>query len=97
MFFYLIQLTQGKAEVFGTELAPDKPYLFFSGAKVAVYTWHGCALKLNGNTEGTYIAKETPMVSKFIVVIVISIIIDVVFIFIIFWPIHHPLLWRVVQ
>ncbi|KAK7076353.1 Cleavage polyadenylation factor subunit clp1 [Halocaridina rubra] len=57
-----LTLTQGKAEVFGTELAPDKPYLFFSGAKVAVYTWHGCGLKLNGNTEGTYVAKETPMV-----------------------------------
>ncbi|XP_068210605.1 protein CLP1 homolog isoform X1 [Palaemon carinicauda] len=57
-----LTLLQGKAEVFGTELAPDKPYVFLSGAKVAVYTWHGCALKLNGNTEGTYIAKETPMI-----------------------------------
>lgn len=57
------QLTSGRAEVFGTELAPDKPYTFFPGAKVAVYTWHGCTLKLTGNTEGTYVAKETPMVS----------------------------------
>ncbi|XP_042215212.1 protein CLP1 homolog isoform X1 [Homarus americanus] len=57
-----LKLTSGKAEVFGTELAPDKPYTFFSGAKVAVYTWHGCTLKVTGNTEGTYIAKETPMI-----------------------------------
>lgn len=63
------QLLSGKAEVFGTELAPEKPYTFFSGAKVAVYTWHGCSLKLVGNTEGTYIAKETPMVSKIYVVL----------------------------
>lgn len=55
-------MTSGKAEVFGTELAPDKPYTFFPGAKVAVFTWHGCTLKLTGNTEGTYVAKETPMV-----------------------------------
>lgn len=56
------QLVNGKAEVFGTELAPDKPYTFFPGAKVAVFTWHGCVLKLSGPTEGTYVAKETPMV-----------------------------------
>ena len=57
-----MQLTSGKAEMFGTELAPDKPYTFYPGAKVAVYTWHGCTLKLTRNTEGTYITKETPMV-----------------------------------
>lgn len=57
-----LKLISGKAEMFGTELAPDKPYTFYPGAKVAVYTWHGCTLKLTGNTEGTYIAKETPMV-----------------------------------
>ncbi|XP_076041049.1 protein CLP1 homolog [Oratosquilla oratoria] len=58
-----LTLTAGKAEVFGTELAPNKVYTFHSGAKIAVFTWHGCTLKLKGNTEGTYIAKETPMVT----------------------------------
>ncbi|XP_042869023.1 protein CLP1 homolog [Penaeus japonicus] len=57
-----LTLVNGKAEVFGTELAPDKPYTFFPGAKVAVFTWHGCVLKLSGPTEGTYVAKETPMI-----------------------------------
>lgn len=55
-------LVKGKAEIFGTEIAPGKPYIFHSGAKVAVYSWHGCNIKLKGNFEGTYIAKETPMV-----------------------------------
>ncbi|CAL4122695.1 unnamed protein product, partial [Meganyctiphanes norvegica] len=55
-------LASGKAEIFGTELAPNKTYTFQSGAKVAAFTWHGCTIKLKGNTEGTYIAKETPMV-----------------------------------
>ena len=56
-----LTLLQGKAEIFGTELAPWKSYTFLSGAKVAVFTWNGCRLQLKGNTEGTYIAKETPM------------------------------------
>ena len=60
--FELFQLCSGKAEVFGTELAPNKPYTFTQGAKVAVFTWHGCRLNLKGKTEGTYVAKETPMV-----------------------------------
>ncbi|XP_069192677.1 protein CLP1 homolog isoform X1 [Procambarus clarkii] len=57
-----VKLTSGKAEVFGTELVSDKRYTFLSGASVAVYTWHGCTLKITGNTQGTYIANDTPMV-----------------------------------
>jgi len=57
-----LTLVRGKAEIFGTELPPGKSCSFLSGAKVAVYTWHGCTIKLKGNTEGTYVAKETPMV-----------------------------------
>ena len=59
--FVELTLLQGKAEIFGTELVLGKSYTFLSGANVAVFTWHGCSLKLKGNTEGTYIAKETPM------------------------------------
>ena len=61
---YYFQLVDGKAEIFGTELAPNKCYTFLPGANVAVFTWHGCRLKLTGKTGGTYIATETPMVSR---------------------------------
>lgn len=67
-----LQLLDGKAEIFGTELAPNKEYTFLPGAKVAVFTWHGCRLILRGKTEGTYIASETPMVSTLLFLLVIS-------------------------
>ncbi|KAA0183872.1 hypothetical protein HAZT_HAZT007875, partial [Hyalella azteca] len=50
------------AEDVSLKLAPNKQYTFLPGAKVAVFTWHGCRLRLMGKTTGTYIATETPMV-----------------------------------
>lgn len=55
-----IKLLSGTAELFGTELAPALPYTF-SGAKAAVYTWHGCVLELAGEPESEYVGEETPM------------------------------------
>ncbi|XP_062532025.1 protein CLP1 homolog isoform X2 [Bombyx mori] len=52
----------GYAELFGTELVKGKPYEFHTGAKVAVFTWHGCTIELRGKTEVSYVAKETPMI-----------------------------------
>lgn len=57
-----LELLSGKAEVFGSELASGRRYAFITGSKVAVFTWHGCHLKLIGRTEVAYISKETPMV-----------------------------------
>ncbi|CAG0889102.1 unnamed protein product [Darwinula stevensoni] len=57
-----LELKSGMAEIFGTELVREKRYLFKSGAKVAVFTWHGCTLVLRGRPEVAYVAKETPMV-----------------------------------
>lgn len=56
-------MKSGYAELFGTELVKGKPYEFHTGAKVAVFTWHGCTVELRGRTEVSYVAKETPMVS----------------------------------
>ncbi|RWS28368.1 CLP1-like protein [Leptotrombidium deliense] len=56
-----LELRSGLAEMFGTELMKGRRYSFDSGAKVGVYTWHGCNIDLIGNTEVAYIAKETPM------------------------------------
>lgn len=51
------------AEVFGTEMVKGKSYTFTTGAKVAIFTWHGCTLELKGKTDVVYVARETPMVS----------------------------------
>lgn len=57
-----MQLKSGFAEVFGTELVRGKPYKFHTGAKVAIFTYHGCVLTVRGKMDVHYIAKETPMV-----------------------------------
>ena len=42
----MFQIIDGQAEIFGTELVRNKHYTFGSGAKVAVYTWHGCVVEV---------------------------------------------------
>ncbi|XP_035904676.1 protein CLP1 homolog [Anopheles stephensi] len=57
-----VVLLNGLAELFGTELVVKKPYDFFTGAKVAIFTYHGCTIELRGKPDVAYVAKETPMV-----------------------------------
>ncbi|XP_037825754.1 protein CLP1 homolog [Lucilia sericata] len=57
-----VTLISGFAEMFGTELVKKKKYDFAVGAKVAIFTYHGCVLHLTGKTDVSYISKETPMV-----------------------------------
>ncbi|KAL4234900.1 Cleavage polyadenylation factor subunit clp1 [Mactra antiquata] len=57
-----LELVNGKAEVFGSELASGRKYTFNAGSKVAVFSWHGAQIKLSGRTEVAYISMETPMV-----------------------------------
>ncbi|XP_059541975.1 polyribonucleotide 5'-hydroxyl-kinase Clp1-like isoform X2 [Myotis daubentonii] len=56
-----LELLAGMAEVFGTELTRNKKFTFDAGAKVAVFTWHGCSVRLSGRTEVAYVSKDTPM------------------------------------
>ena len=42
-----LQLTDGKAEVFGTEIAKNKKYEFPPGSKTAIFTWHGCKVTIS--------------------------------------------------
>ncbi|PZC72048.1 hypothetical protein B5X24_HaOG211973 [Helicoverpa armigera] len=58
----VLEIKSGYAELFGTELVKGNQYEFHTGAKVAVFTWHGCTVELRGRTEVSYVAKETPMV-----------------------------------
>ncbi|CAO3569151.1 unnamed protein product [Mortierella alpina] len=57
-----LRLVTGTAEVFGTELGQNVDYEF-SGRKIAVFTWHGCKLQIQGTCSVEYIANETPMIS----------------------------------
>ena len=41
------QLTDGHAEMFGTELTKGKKYAFSPGAKVAAFTWQGCIILIS--------------------------------------------------
>lgn len=59
-----IELKSGMAELFGTEMVRNKPYEFSTGAKVAIFTYHGCIIQIRGYTDVCYTAKETPMVSQ---------------------------------
>ncbi|KAG6860579.1 Cleavage polyadenylation factor subunit clp1 [Termitomyces sp. Mi166 len=55
-----IKLVRGHAEIFGSELAEGKQYLFGSECKAAVYTWRGCTIEMSQpSTE--YVSDETPM------------------------------------
>ncbi|KAK8775595.1 hypothetical protein V5799_031063 [Amblyomma americanum] len=42
-----IELKSGLAEIFGVELVKNKKFTFGPGAKVAVFTWHGCTLEIS--------------------------------------------------
>ncbi|KAJ1982454.1 Cleavage polyadenylation factor subunit clp1 [Dimargaris verticillata] len=56
----IVQLKSGTAEIFGAELAPATIYSF-SGQKVAIFSWHGCTLEIQGACSVQYVAEETPM------------------------------------
>ncbi|CAI6377856.1 unnamed protein product [Macrosiphum euphorbiae] len=59
----VLELKTGFAEIFGAELVKSKLYTFYFGAKIGVFTWQGCSLKLRGKKGISYISKETPMLS----------------------------------
>lgn len=55
-----LTLLDGQAEIYGTEIPTNKSYIFIAGLSVAVFTWKGCTLKLEGNVS-SYTSKQTPM------------------------------------
>ncbi|KAL2915818.1 Cleavage polyadenylation factor subunit clp1 [Polyrhizophydium stewartii] len=55
-------LKNGRAEIFGSELAVGVEYRF-TGRKLAVFTWHGCVLQISFSFYIEYIGFETPMQS----------------------------------
>ena len=60
----ILYLMDGSAEVFGAELARNRPYDlgFPGGCKVAIFTWHGCTLDVDGRGKAldiVYVSDET--------------------------------------
>ncbi|KAH8079582.1 hypothetical protein JL720_9329 [Aureococcus anophagefferens] len=49
----VVVLKQGLCEVLGVELAAGREYAF-AGAKVALYSWHGCQLETRGECASVY-------------------------------------------
>ena len=58
-----VELKSGVAEIFGTEMVPNEKYTFKNGAKIAVFTFHGCQILILGNLGiQPYTSSETPMI-----------------------------------
>lgn len=56
-----LQLEKGRAEIFGTEIVPGQVYTFTGNSitSVAVFTWHGCIVLVDGFPKGDpYVAKR---------------------------------------
>ena len=58
-----VELKTGVAEIFGTEMVSNHKYTFKNGAKLAVFTYHGCQILIMGNLGiQPYTSSETPMI-----------------------------------
>lgn len=56
-------MEKGNAEVFGCELALNKPYTFSGAVKSCIFTHSGCTLLISGSTISEYISDETSATS----------------------------------
>jgi len=58
-----VELRTGVAEIFGTEMVANHKYVFKTGAKFAVFSYHGCQILITGNLGiQPYTSSETPMI-----------------------------------
>ena len=61
-FIFSVELQSGTAEIFGTEMVINMKYNFKQGAKIAVFTFHGCQILVLGKlTIEPYTSEETPI------------------------------------
>ncbi|PKA47635.1 Protein CLP1 like [Apostasia shenzhenica] len=58
-----LRLLDGTAEVFGAEIPRAKWLTVPALEKIAIFTWKGATIELDGISEVEYVADETPMVS----------------------------------
>jgi polyribonucleotide 5'-hydroxyl-kinase len=53
-----VRLVAGTAEVFGTELPPEGWVPVPPRSKIAIFTWHGATVELDGVSESEYTSDE---------------------------------------
>ncbi|CAI5445937.1 unnamed protein product [Caenorhabditis angaria] len=58
----VLELIEGYAEMFGTEITPNKKYTFPPSSRVAIYTYTQATIELFGKVSSHYVADDTPMV-----------------------------------
>jgi|UniRef100_A0A7S0KGS7 polyribonucleotide 5'-hydroxyl-kinase len=58
-----VTLVDGTAECFGAEIARGQTISCKPGKKMAIFTYHGARVEVQGKVEIAYVAGETPMVS----------------------------------
>lgn len=58
--FRMLQLRDGEAEIFGVSLMLGEK-VRITGQKLAVFTWQGCTVEVEGTPDVVYAAEETPM------------------------------------
>lgn len=56
-----LRLLSGTAELFGTELVPEKLYTFVA-RNFAIFSWHGAEIEIERAPKVAYVSDETPMV-----------------------------------
>ena len=61
----VVELMSGVAEIFGTEMVLHTKYHFGQGAKIAVFTYHGCTVQVSryGTGTGTYPISKLSQIS----------------------------------
>ena len=47
-----VELKDGIAEIFGTEMVQNTKYTFRTGAKFAIFTFHGCRVQVSLQKDG---------------------------------------------
>ncbi|CAL1262693.1 unnamed protein product [Larinioides sclopetarius] len=57
-----IELSSGLAEIYGTEMQLNKEYSLSPNSSVAIFTWHGCVIKVSGTPEAAYVVNDTAMI-----------------------------------
>ena len=43
-------------------MARNQSYSLFPRQKLAIFTWHGCTVRVEGDPQVVYISEETPMI-----------------------------------
>ncbi|GMR42157.1 hypothetical protein PMAYCL1PPCAC_12352, partial [Pristionchus mayeri] len=58
----IVELVDGRAEIFGSELEKNKKYAFQKGSRIAIFTYEGATVDVAGSGVNSYTSDQTPMV-----------------------------------